>query len=142
MRAGTPRTPIGKILHMNEMIKGDSGALSQQSILLSIEIINFYQWLCSERHEYVMSKQILRSGTSIGANIRESIYASSRLDFINKLQIALKEAAETEYWILILRETGFYDSSFSEIESKLVSIKRLLVKSINTAKSKLEKENN
>jgi four helix bundle protein len=74
------------------------GQLVQQSIQFSIELVGFYKWLCYEKHEYVLSRQVLKSGTSIGANIHEAIYGASRADFAAKLQISLKEASETEYW--------------------------------------------
>ena len=82
-----------------------------QSKAFAIRIIRAYQYLCDEKHEYVMSKQLLRSGTSIGANVRESVNAQSKLDFINKLNIALKESNETEYWLELLFETEFLDKN-------------------------------
>lgn len=122
-------------------MKGEFGELSQLSIRFSIIIVEHYKWLAYERKEYVMSKQLLRSGTSIGANIHEGNYGSSRVDFINKLQIALKEAAETEYWLIILNNTGYYHTDLNEINDMLMSIKRLLIASIRTAKSKESKFN-
>ena len=73
----------------------------------AIRIVNLYRFLCDEKHEYVLSKQLLRSGTSIGANVREGIRGQSTSDFGMKMNIALKEASETEYWLEILHETGF-----------------------------------
>lgn len=73
--------------------------LINQSIEFSISIVNYYKWLAFEKKEFVMSKQILKSGTSIGANIHEANFAASKADFISKMQIALKEAAETAYCI-------------------------------------------
>ncbi len=75
----------------------------------AIRIINCYKFLTDQKHEMVMSKQLLRCGTSIGANTRESKNAQSRMDFLNKLNIALKEADETEYWLDLLHETNFLD---------------------------------
>ena len=83
-----------------------------------------------------MPKQILRSDTSIGANVHEANYAISKPDFISKLQIAVKEAAETEYWIIVLERSGYYDDRFSELKRLLDSTKRMLVSSLNTAKGK------
>lgn len=120
-------------------MKGEYGELSQLSIDFSLLIVDYYKWLVDEKKEFVMSRQILRSGTSIGANIHEGNYGASRVDFINKLQIALKEAAETEYWLIVLIRSGFYDQQFSEIEQRLLSIKRILIASIKTAKSKESK---
>ena len=85
-----------------------------QSKAFAIHIIRAYQYLSDEKHEYVLSKQLLRSGTSIGANVRESINAQSKLDFINKLNIALKESNETEYCLELLHETGYLDNTAYE----------------------------
>ena len=108
--------------------------LSEVSVALAIEIVKYCRWLTDERREFVMSKQLLRSGTSVGANIHEANYASSRADFINKLQIAVKEAAETEYWMTILRETGFFAERFAGLPQLCESMIRLLTASLNTAK--------
>lgn len=75
----------------------------------SIRIINLYKYLSQEKKEYTLSRQVLRSGTSIGANIKEALYAQSKKDYISKMNIALKEAGETEYWIELLMETGYID---------------------------------
>ena len=82
----------------------------------ALRIIKLYQYLQIEKHEFVISKQILKSGTSIGANIRESIYAQSKADFISKMSIALKESSETEYWLELLHESGYVaDGPFESI---------------------------
>lgn len=81
--------------------------LIKQSLEFSVSIVNYYKWLSYEMKEYVISKQILRSGTSIGANIHEAKYAVSKADFINKMHISLKEASETEYWLIVLESTGY-----------------------------------
>ena len=80
------------------------GELAQYSVKFSIRVVEYYKWLTENKREFVMSKQILRSRTSIGANIHEAEYAVSRPDFRNKLQIAAKEANETEYWLIILQK--------------------------------------
>ena len=77
----------------------------------ALRIIRLYNYLKQEKQVYVLSKQLLRSGTSIGANVRESVNAQSRMDFINKLNIALKEANESEYWLELLIESGYYDNN-------------------------------
>ena len=118
------------------IVKGEDSPLSKQSLQLAITIVEYYKWLTECRKEFVMSKQILRSGTSIGANVHEANYAASRADFVNKLRIALKETAETEYWFKILSETGCFDSQYQPAIDLLVSVKRLLVASINTASRK------
>ena len=79
----------------------------QKSMHFAKRIVQLYQYLGKEHHEYVMSKQVLRSGTSIGANIAEAVYGSSRKDFVAKLQIAQKEAAETLYWLELLESCGY-----------------------------------
>ncbi len=112
--------------------------LAEYSIDLSLKIVSYYRWLVDNRNEYVMSKQILRSGTSIGANIHEAIYAVSRADFINKMQIAAKEASETDYWLLVLERSGYYDKEFEDIKKVLVSVRRMLTSTLNTAKQKNE----
>lgn len=111
------------------------GELSQYSVKLALMIVKYYQFLVKEKNEYVMSKQILRSGTSIGANIHEANYAVSKPDFISKLQIALKEAAETEYWLIVLEQSGYYDCRFDELKNLLESTKRMLVASLKTVKN-------
>lgn len=73
----------------------------------AVRCIRLYRFLCNEKHEYVISKQMLRSGTSIGANIKEAIRGQSKADFKSKMNIALKEASETEYWIEILNESEY-----------------------------------
>ena len=75
----------------------------------ALRIIKLYTYLCDEKKEYVISKQKYRCGTSIGANIAESIYAQSEADYINKLKISLKEASETRYWLELLYESGIID---------------------------------
>ena len=110
------------------------GVLLQKSTSLAIEVIKYYKWLTGERKEYVMSKQLLRSGTSIGANVNEANYAVSRPDFINKMQIAVKEAAESEYWLYLLERSGYFTAEFSNMKCLLDEVKRMLVSTLNTAK--------
>ena len=88
---------------MNENI------IEQKSKFFALRIINLYKYLTQEKNEYILSKQILRSGTSIGANVRESKRAQSRLDFYSKLNIALKEAEESLYWLELLQESGYLE---------------------------------
>ncbi len=94
----------------------------------AVRIVNAYKYLTSEKNEYVMSKQLLRSGTSIGANVKEGIRGQSKPDFYAKFNIALKEASETEYWLEILYETNYMDEKLYEsINSDCEEIIRLLV---------------
>lgn len=82
-----------------------------------------------------MSKQLLRSGTSIGANIHEANFAVSKADFINKMHIALKEASETEYWLIILEKTGFLPEQGLVLKEKCNGLKRMLISTLNTSKT-------
>ena len=111
-----------------------SSPLSDQSIEFAINIINYHKWLSQEKKEYVLSKQILRSGTSIGANIHEANFAVSKADFIAKMQIALKEVAETEYWLIVLEQTGFLSDNYLFLKSKCSAIKKMLISTLKTSK--------
>ena len=108
-------------------------ALSNQSMDFAVRIINLAKDLKS-KHETIISNQIGRSGTSIGANIREARYAHGKPDFIAKLQIALKEANETGYWLELLSKTGYIDEqTYKSLDSACASIRVMLISSINTA---------
>lgn len=78
----------------------EEGEIKRQSIEFSIDLVEYYKWLVYQKNEYVISKQLLRSGTSIGANVHEGQYAISKADFISKYYISLKEASETKYWLI------------------------------------------
>ncbi len=96
-----------------------------------------YKFLAEEKKEFVMSKQLLRSGTSIGANIREAEQAESKADFIHKLSIALKEANETEYWLDLLQETKYLNNSeYISIQMDIKELLKLLMSIIKTSKQK------
>ena len=114
----------------------DDGILIVKSKGFAIRIINLYKYLCNDKKEYVLSKQILRSGTSIGANIREGVFAQSKNDFISKMSIALKESNETHYWIELLNETGFINDKESDsLKADCKELLKILQASIITAKS-------
>ena len=109
--------------------------LIDKSIDFGARIVKLHRYSAKEKHESVLSKQILRSGTSIGANINEAQYGNSKADFIAKLHIALKETAETEYWIHILEKSDYLDGNMaSSLLVDCLEIKRILIASINTAK--------
>ena len=109
--------------------------LIQKSLKFSAQIIKLQQYLIKEKKETIISKQIIRSATSIGANINEAGYGSSKADFIAKMHIALKECAETEYWIRLLKESEYItDELFNTAINDCLSIKRMLVATLNTAK--------
>lgn len=102
----------------------------------AVRIIHLYKYLNENQKEYVMSRQILRSGTSIGANLSECIYAQSALDFISKSQIALKEASETQYWLELLQATDYLSlKEFEILNNDQTEIIKLLVSRINTTKT-------
>ena len=108
--------------------------LTDQSMNFTISIIRLVKKL-KEKHEYIISSQVGRSGTSIGANIREAQYAHGSADFIAKMQIALKEANETGYWLELLYKTNYIDENeYQQLDSLCTSIRIMLISSINTAK--------
>ena len=106
-----------------------------ESKAFALRVIKLYNYL-KEENVYILSKQILRSGTSIGANVRESVNAQSRMDFINKLNIALKEANESEYWLELLHESGVIDDrQFESLYNDCGKLAATLTKIIKTTKS-------
>lgn len=105
-----------------------------KSKAFALDIINLYKFLTEEKKEYILSKQLLRSGTSIGANIREGIRGQSKADFISKMSIALKEADETMYWLELLNESSYIDDIlFIDISSKCNELIKILVSITKTA---------
>jgi four helix bundle protein len=109
--------------------------LRNKSYDFAIKIVKASQILVSERKEFVLSKQILRSGTAIGALIRESEFAASKADFIYKLTISLKEANESEYWLMLLRDTDYIsEEEFNQLKSDCNELIAMLVSSIKTSK--------
>lgn len=112
--------------------------LSIQSMDFAVDIINLVKELKFKK-ENIISNQIGRSGTSIGANIREAHYAHGTADFIAKLQIALKESNETGYWIELLFKTGYIDeATYKSLDSKCTSVRVMLISSINTSKKNIK----
>ena len=103
---------------------------------LALQIIKVCNYIKQTKKESVLTNQLIRSGTSIGANIREAFYGHGTADFIAKLQIALKECSESEYWLELLIESGYCDNK--DILEKCSEVKKLLIASLNTAKSKLK----
>ena len=87
----------------------ENNVLVEKTLSFAIRIVNCYNFLTEERKEFTMSKQVFRSGTSIGANIHEAIQGQSRADFVSKMSIALKEASETSYWLVLLQKTNFLE---------------------------------
>ncbi len=106
------------------------------SLEFAIDIVHLYEHLSKDKKEFVMSKQVLRSGTSIGANIHEANYAISKADFIAKMQIALKEASETEYWLTILSKTAYLTNEEEQLKEKSKELQRMLISTLNTVKQR------
>ena len=115
--------------------------LKEKSFEFALKVIQTYKEIVKDHKEYVLSKQFLKSGTSIGALVREAEFAQSKADFISKLSISLKESNETEYWILLLQKSNYIPLNFS---SKLLSDNReltsILVASIKTTKNSLKRK--
>ena len=109
--------------------------IQQKSRDFAIRIIGCYKFLTEQKNEFIMSKQLLRCGTSIGANTRESKNAQSRMDFLNKLNIALKEADETEYWLDLLHETKYLDDQqYTSLNDNCIELIKILTASIKKLK--------
>ena len=110
--------------------------IKEKSFLFALDVIKIYKFLSLEKKEFVLSKQMLRSGTSVGANVREAEHAQSKADFIHKLSIALKEANETEYWLELLYQSKYLTTSqYQDINCKIVEQLRLLTSILNTSKA-------
>ena len=102
-------------------------AIVRKSLAFSVRIVNLQKHLAEQKKEYVISKQIYKSGTSIGANVAEAQRAQSTADFVSKMKIALKEANETQYWLQLLHETKYLtDKEFDSIHSDMVEILKIL----------------
>ena len=120
-------------------MKGNIIAL--KSYAFALRIIKLYKYLVAEEKEYVFSKQVLRSGTSIGALIKEAEHAQSKADFVHKMNIALKEANETEYWLMLLKDSEYIDeNSFNSIHPENIKLIKLLVSIVKTSRLNNEKQ--
>ncbi|MEO0985247.1 MAG: four helix bundle protein [Cyanobacteria bacterium J06639_14] len=110
--------------------------VKNKSFNFAVRIVNLSKYLTEQKREYVLSKQILRSGTAIGALIRESEQAESKADFIHKLAIALKEANETDYWLDLLHKTGYLEEKHHQgLKADLTELLKLLTSIIKTSKA-------
>ena len=109
--------------------------IEAKSFRYAVRIVRLYQYLCRNKNEYILSKQLLRSGTSIGANVAEAQQAQSKADFISKLSIALKEASETRYWLRLLRATDYLtDKEAASIMAECEEMERILIAIIRSSK--------
>lgn len=114
--------------------------VARKSYAFALRSIKLYKYLVAEKKEFVLSKQILRSGTSIGANIREAEHAQSKKDFIHKMNISLKEANETEYWLMLLKDSEYISQdSFNSIHPDSVELIKLLASIVKTSKTNNKK---
>ena len=111
-----------------------TGVLEEKSLKFAIRIVNLYKYLVNEKRETVMSKQVLRAGTSIGANIAEAQYAQSKADFLSKMHISLKEASETRFWLKLLHSTSYINDSHMSIMNDCDELLRLLTSTCKTTK--------
>ena len=111
--------------------------IKEKSYRFALRVIKAYKFLSQEQREFVLSKQMLRSGTAIGALVREAEQAQSKADFISKMNISLKEANETEYWLMLLKDSDYIDEkSFISIQQDCVELIRLLISIVKTTKEK------
>ena len=116
-------------------MKADNVILTK-SKAFALKIIKLYKYLCGKRREFVMSKQIMRSGTSIGANVREATRAQSTPDFISKMNIALKEAEETCYWLELLHESNYLDErAFNSLYNDSMELLKILTSIVKTSRA-------
>ena len=121
---------------MNENI------VKEKSLAFAVRIVNLYRVLCEQRKEYVMSKQVLKAGTSIGANLAEAECAISRNDFLSKVYVAFKECSETKYWLELLLKTKFISmNEYNSINNDCEEIYKILASITKTTRDNKIKEN-
>ena len=108
--------------------------LLDKSLDFATQVVLFYEDFSKTKKDTTIAKQLLRSATSVGANINEAVYGNSKADFISKLHISLKETGESIYWLTLLKRTNLIEYNFDELLSLAEEIKRMLIASLNTAK--------
>ena len=114
--------------------------VSEKSLNFAVRIVNLYKHLCDEHKEYVLSKQVLRSGTSVGANIKEALYGQSKADFTSKMSISLKEISETEYWLELLMKTEYLtESEYESIQNDCSEIAKMLTAIVKSSRNTANK---
>ena len=117
------------------MRREDKSVIAGKSLNFAVRIVKLCGYLCDEKREHIMSKQLLRSGTSIGANVKEALYAQSDRDFLSKMSIVLKEASETEYWLELLKRTEFItEEQYESVSSDCIEILKMLISITGTLK--------
>ena len=113
-----------------------NNVLKDKSYAFALRVVKLYKYLTTEQNEYVLSKQILRSGTAIGAMVREAEFGESRPDFAHKLNIALKEANETDYWLTLLKDGDYItEKMYNSLAPDIQELLRLLVSIVKTVKN-------
>ena len=122
-----------EIFNLRMMKLKEDNIIAAKSFAFAVRCVNLYKFLCEEKHDYVIGKQLLRSGTSIGANVNEAIRAVSKADFSAKMGILLKEASESEFWIELLADTGYITNQ--QAESILADCRELLKLLMSISKS-------
>ncbi len=123
------------IYFIQEVIRVENSPLLDKSLEFATKIVLFYEEYLKSKRDTTIPKQLLRSGTSVGANLNEAIYGNSKADFVSKLHISLKEIGESIYWLTLLEKTNLFEYNYKEIIALAEEIRRMLIASINTAKS-------
>ena len=119
----------------------ENNIVKDKSYAFALRIVKAYKYLTQEQKEFILSKQVLRSGTAIGALIWESVHAQSKADFINKINISLKEANETEYWLMLLKDSEYLDEkTFASIHKDCDELIRLLVSILKSSKGNINEK--
>lgn len=114
--------------------------VKEKSFVFAVRIVKLYQHISENKKEFILSKQLVRSGTSIGANISEALQAASKRDFVNKMNISLKEAQETEYWLRLLHETHYLsEKEFQSLYEDSVELIKMLTAIVKTSRTNLDK---
>ena len=113
----------------------DNNVLAEKTLNFAVRVVKCCHYLQEEKKDFVISNQLLRSGTSVGANVHEAVYAQSKADFISKLSIALKEASETSFWLVLLHRTDYLEEKvYVSLKSDIDEIIRITVSSIKTTR--------
>ena len=113
----------------------------QKSYLFAVRCVNLYKYLCKEKQDYIIGKQLLRSGTSVGANVKEAIRGFTKADFTAKMSIALKETSESEYWIELLRDTDYItEQQADSMLTDCVELIKIIMTIVKTAQGKSQSQ--